>query len=279
MDSSNEIRERYAKEAETYRRDAWLINIDAEMLFQEFKRMVNNLYPDNSLRLKILDIGAGNGMLTELILSVLPNAEVTMLDFSSEMLESAQAIFETNNVPTTNIKSVVKNFITDEFPNEKYDLVISSYALHHIRKISDLKIVYLKIANSLKEDGTFICLDNYLGDDTQKRDEQVRLAFEAWTKNYNSSEVAKEWAGIIKGEDTPSTISLIINSINSCNGDNLNVIPLVSPKVGILAFIYGMTKLSLEELKLKDLNQLAEEATNHVGKEELIASYPFDKYL
>ena len=42
MDSSQEIINRYAKEAETYRRDAWLINFDAEMLFNEFKILLVN---------------------------------------------------------------------------------------------------------------------------------------------------------------------------------------------------------------------------------------------
>ena len=149
MDSSQEIRDRYANEAETYRRDAWLINIDAEMLFNEFKTIIRKLHNNVNEELKILDIGAGNGMLTELILSVFPNAKITMLDFSKEMLESAKAIFEANKISLSNIDFAVKNFITDDFPNEKYDLITSSYALHHIRKPDELKIVYSKIAESI----------------------------------------------------------------------------------------------------------------------------------
>ena len=120
-------------------------------LFNEFRRIIRKLFINNLENLKILDIGAGNGMLTELILSEFPNAIVTMLDLSAEMLESAQAIFETNKIPFDHINFVIKNFITDEFPNEKYDLIISSYALHHIREADDLKSVYLKIAKSLKK--------------------------------------------------------------------------------------------------------------------------------
>lgn len=279
MDSSREIKERYAKEAETYRRDAWLINFDAEELFNEFRRIVRKLFPNNLAKLKILDIGAGNGMLTELILSEFPNAVVTMLDFSSEMLESAKAIFEANKVSLTNINFSVKNFIVDDLPNEKYDLIISSYALHHIRKVSDLKKVYLKIAKSLKNDGTFLCLDYYLEADEFKRNNQVKIAFEKWTENFNSEEIAKEWANIIKAEDSPATIPLIINSLNECNKNGVDVIPFLSSKRGIMALIYGMTTLDLKQLCEVELNNFVEETKNYIGKEELIASYPFDSYL
>ena len=115
MDTNEEIKERYAKEAETYRKEAWLVNFDAKELFTEFKRIVNLLFPN---KLEVLDIGAGNGMLTELIMREFPNAHISMLDFSKEMLASAQAIFEKENFSVKNIKFIVKNFITDDFPKK-----------------------------------------------------------------------------------------------------------------------------------------------------------------
>lgn len=279
MDSSKEIKERYAKEAETYRKDAWLINFDAEELFNEFKQIVRRLYPNNLEKLKILDVGAGNGMLTELILSEFPNAMVTMLDFSTEMLESAKAIFETKQIPLDNINFVVKNFITDDFPNEKYDLIISSYALHHIREVDDLKRVYLKIARALKKDGTFLCLDNYLETDENRRNRQVKVAFEKWTQNYNSEKIAQEWANIIKEEDSPATIPLIITSLNECNKHDVNIIPFLCLKKGTMALIYGMTALGFKQLYKLELKDFVDETKKYIGKEELIGSYPFDSYL
>lgn len=89
MDTSNDIKKRYAKEVFTYRRDTWLVNVDAERLFDVFKIIIRKLFNIQD-EIKILDIGAGNGMLTETVLSCFPNAKITMLDFSSEMLESAE---------------------------------------------------------------------------------------------------------------------------------------------------------------------------------------------
>lgn len=271
MDSSQEIINRYAKEAETYRRDAWLVNFDAEILFEEFKNIINKLFNSND-NIKILDIGAGNGMLTEVVLSSFPNAEVTMLDFSSEMLTSAKAIFEVNNISLDRIKFTVSDFIKNDFPSDKYDLIISSYALHHIRNVSDLKNVYLKISNSLSDNGTFICLDYYLEKNSDLRKEQTIKAVNKWTQNFNSYETAIEWADIIKSEDTPATISLIISSIKNCN----NVIPILSPGKGVMATIYGMTKLNIERLNEVQLIEYVDATKKDLGNEALIDAYPFD---
>lgn len=217
-------------------------------------------------------------MLTELILSELPNASITMLDFSREMLESSQVFFEMKNLPLANINYMVKNFITDDFYNETYDLIISSYALHHIRNNEDLKNVYLKVANSLKEDGTFLCIDNYLETDDYQRNKQVKVALEKWTQNYNSKEKAKEWANIIRSEDTPATIPLIITLLEECT-TNMDITPFISPKRGVMAMIYGMTKLELDKIKKLGLYNFVEEKQKFIGKEEKIAPYPFNIYL
>ena len=276
MDTSNDIKERYAKEVLTYRRDAWLVNIDAEKLFDVFKIIIRKLF-NNQDEIKILDIGAGNGMLTEIVLSCFPSAKITMLDFSSEMLESAKMVFELNKINTKNIRYLVKNFITDDFPNEKYDLIVSSFALHHIRKAEDLKEVYLKIAKSLKENGTFICIDYYLEETEELRKKQTNDAFNKWTENFNSNKKAKEWANIIKTEDSPATISLIISTLNECK--NGKIIPFLFPEKGILAIIYGMTKLDIKKLDELQLMEYVHETKKYINKEKKIDSYPFDKKI
>lgn len=269
METSQEIKDRYAIEAETYRRDAWLVNFDSEMLFDEFRRIIKKLY-NREDKINILDIGAGNGMLTEVVLSEFPNANVTMLDFSTEMLESAKAIFEKNNISLNRIKISIRDFITDEFPNEKYDLVISSYALHHVRNENDLRKVYLKIVNSLNEYGTFLCLDYYLEENDVLRQEQVRKAFDRWAKNFNSEQIAKEWGNIIKEEDTPATIALILSLLNECN-----TVPLLSPLKGVLATIYGTTLLGIERLSELQLTDYTIKPDKFLSKEKKISRYPF----
>ena len=274
MDSSNEIKDRYAKEAETYRSDAWLVNVDSERLFEVFKSIARKLHNSDE-EIKILDIGAGNGMLTEVVLDLFPNAKITMLDFSPEMLESAKAFFEKGNISLDRIEFVVKNFIDDEFPKEKYDLIISSFALHHIRSAGDLKNVYLKIAKSLKANGTFLCIDFFLEESDELRKEQGKAMLNKWTQNYNSASTSLEWANILKTEDSPSTLPLIISSLKNCNKYGLNIIPFVYTENGIMSTIYGMTLLNMKKMNELQLSQYVEETLKYIGKEELIDSFDF----
>ena len=154
-----------------------------------------------------------------------------------------------NNINDSNVKYIVSDFITDNLPDKDYDLVISSYALHHIRNEDNLKEVFIKIANILKEDiGTFICVDMYLETGMLERKKQEKRAIDEWARNFGSIDQAFEWAEIIKSEDTPATIPTILASLYQCRAQNINIIPLLTNQSGDMATVYGMTKLSLEEI-------------------------------
>jgi len=250
MDQSNDIKMRYAKEVTIYREEAPLVNFDFQTLFDKLVWITSKIYSNTDDKIKVLDIGAGNGMLSELILKYYPNAEITMFDFSKEMLQSAEAYFEENGMSSNRIKYITGDFIMDDFPDEIYDLVISSYALHHIRNEDHLKKVFMKITNILDEDtGTFICVDMYLETGDLARERQVQKALEKWTKNFGSTDQATEWGRIIQDEDTPATIPMIIQALYQCRTQGSDIIPLLANQSGDMATVYGMTKLSLEEIK------------------------------
>lgn len=274
MDSSEEIKSRYASEAKTYREDALIINFDAPNLFKEFIKIIKTFYPDTKKKYKILDIGAGNGMLTELVFKDYKSSEYTMFDFSSSMLESSKYIFEEENL-SINVNRVVGNFITDNLPKGKYDLIISSYALHHIRSTSELKKVYENIKASLTDTGLFICLDNYLGKTDEERKYQITTSLNKWSESYNSKDKALEWGTILETEDSPATIKTIISIISS-----INVLPLLTPAPGVLATIYGFTKLDESSVKLLKLEDLINSWKNsglvtNDEREYLISNYQY----
>lgn len=273
MDKSDDIKMRYAKEAATYREEAPLINFDFKNLIDKLLWISSRIYSNTTDKIKVLDIGAGNGMLSELILKYYPNAEITMLDFSHEMLKSAEAYFEENNIEHDHIQYVTSDFITDDFPKKTYDLVISSYVLHHIRDEKHLKKVFLKIASVLNEKtGTFICVDMYLATGDLSRKRQVQKALEQWTKNFDSTRKAVEWGEIIEGEDTPATIPMIISTLYQCRMQDNKIIPLLANQSGDMATVYGMTKLSIEEitkLGLYDLVWSWRDNTLPVGTSEI----------
>ena len=73
---------------------------------------------------KVLDLGAGTGILSQFLLEKYPNAEIVLIDLAEEMLKEAEKRFEGND----NISFICDDYITHEF-NTKFDIIISSLSI------------------------------------------------------------------------------------------------------------------------------------------------------
>lgn len=126
--------------------------------FDDFYSTALELIPHNSqAHIKILDIGAGTGLLSGLVAAAFPQASITLSDISSQMLSKAQERFGSNR----NIDYLVLDFINAPIVGN-YDVVISALALHHTPQ-DQLKRVFQNIFGALQSGGYFINADQTLG--------------------------------------------------------------------------------------------------------------------
>ncbi len=119
----------------------------------------------------ILDIGVGTGLELIGLFEKIPDARVTGIDMSENMLAILQ------KRPFADKVNIVKgNFFEVDFGSE-YDVVISSSALHHFAAEDKLRL-YQKIFASLKRGGVFINSDCIANTEQEEREalEQYRLA-------------------------------------------------------------------------------------------------------
>lgn len=105
---------------------------------------------------KTLDLGAGTGILSELLLKRHPESNIALLDMSDKMLNIAKDKFKNNQ----NIEYIEADYLEHEF--SKYDIIISSLSIHHLTN-SDKNKLYEKIYDALEYNGTFINADLSLG--------------------------------------------------------------------------------------------------------------------
>lgn len=104
-------------------------------------------------RPEILDIGAGTGLISALVLEKFPGATLTLLDISENMLEVARRRFAGRD----NIRYIVADYSRSGLGGP-YDIVISALSIHHLTR-EDKRCLFRKIFSALKPGGMFINAD------------------------------------------------------------------------------------------------------------------------
>lgn len=115
-----------------------------------------------SPRPSFLDLGCGHGDVTAEILKAAPEASVTMVDFSGEMLRRAGERFA-NNDRVSILEQDLNSGLPAALAESRFDAVVSCFALHHI-ELENRVALYRQIRGVLDHDGLFINGDRFLGE-------------------------------------------------------------------------------------------------------------------
>lgn len=75
----------------------------------------------------VLDLGIGTGETSAAVIEVHPEARITGVDASADMLALAQ-----KRLPSANVAELVVSKLQDPLPPGKFDLIVTSLAVHHL---------------------------------------------------------------------------------------------------------------------------------------------------
>lgn len=101
----------------------------------------------------VLDIGAGTGLLSAMILKKFPFATLTLLDISDRMLEVARRRF----LGCPRVRFVVADYSRENLSG-RYDIVCSALSIHHLEH-EDKQQLFRKIYRILSPGGIFVNAD------------------------------------------------------------------------------------------------------------------------
>ena len=104
---------------------------------------------------RIIDLGAGTGLLTYFWYQQYPNAEYVLVDIADEMLNVARKRFD----QLTNITYQIENYI-HKLPDKFFDTVISALSIHHLKDDDKIKL-FAKIYDRLPSGGLFVNYDQF----------------------------------------------------------------------------------------------------------------------
>ena len=106
--------------------------------------------------LRILDVGAGYGLLSALALEEFPNAHVTLLDFSRPMLDRAQTRLAANESRTAFLLRDLTSGKWNAGLERSFDLVITGFTIHNLEKAEVIEGAYRGIISVMKPSAHFL---------------------------------------------------------------------------------------------------------------------------
>jgi len=136
-----------------FRPDDYLDLMHAEVpAFDELQDQVA-IATEGIVATRILELGTGTGETSRRVLTRHPDARLTGLDVSEEMLASAR-----RTLPAEKIEGLLVQGIEGPLPEGPFDLVISALTIHHLDAPGKADLFH-RLARALRSGGRFVMGD------------------------------------------------------------------------------------------------------------------------
>lgn len=186
---------------------------------QMVEAVVGSLPFERDEGISVIDLGCGTGTIAGAVKDAYPNAKLTCLDISGEMLKMAEVKLN-DAAGTAFIKADFSSF---EFGGQ-YDAAVSSLALHHLETNEDKLVFYKKIYSGLKEGGVLINADVV----TASTDRLQRKYMERWTDFMSGSvgrdEAENKWIRKYYREDRPAPLTAHLEMLKNAGFSSVDVV-------------------------------------------------------
>lgn len=157
---------------------------------------------EKSEKFNVIDLGCGTGTIAKMVAEKFPNSTIVCLDIASKMIDIARVKL----VNHKNTKFITGDFASTSF-NDKYDVVISSLALHHLETDADKKHFYKRIYTILNDSGLFFNADVVLASTDYLQRVNMDRWIEYMSKNVSKEEILNNWIPKYESEDRPAKLT------------------------------------------------------------------------
>ena len=167
---------------------------------------------------KILDIGAGTGLLSALLLQKYPLCTLTLLDISEKMLDVARERFSGRE----NVGYLAQDYRRKVFSG-RYDIICSALSIHHLEheEKSDL---YRRIYRALNNEGIFVNAEQVEGESAWQQERNFRYWDEFVLNGPLQTDQIKEAMGRRDRLDKMEKLSVQLEWLRLCGFSDVDVV-------------------------------------------------------
>ncbi|HEY9161076.1 MAG TPA: class I SAM-dependent methyltransferase [Desulfomonilia bacterium] len=169
--------------------------------------------------IEVIDLGCGTGTISKAILDIYPNARFTCVDMAPRMLKMA----ERKLCDAKGARYINCDFYQFEF-DKRYDVVVSSLALHHLVTDDDKMGFYRKISDSVKPGGIFINGDVVLASYEWLHDMYLGKWKEYMSKSVPMEEIEKAWMPLHFREDSPISMMKHLEMLKEAGFNTMDIV-------------------------------------------------------
>lgn len=138
---------------------------------------------------RVLDLGAGTGLLSSMVADACPDAELHLLDGSSRMLEEARATLA-GRITATHVAD-----LNDPLPDgAPYCAIVSALAIHHLDDAGKEALTH-RVLDGLLPGGLFVNAEQVAGP-TERLDARYRAQHEAAARALGATDA--EWSAALQ---------------------------------------------------------------------------------
>lgn len=167
--------------------------------------------------LSVIDLGCGTGTVAQAVQNIYPNAVITCVDLSEEMLEIAKQ--KLNNQVTC----IVSSFENLTFETS-YDVVVSSLALHHLEDQAAHQHFYRQIYQALNHTGLFINADVIQASSTELQEAFMQKWITFMNQQITLKEIQERWLKSHFEEDRPQPLMAELQTLEQVGFQAIDVV-------------------------------------------------------
>ena len=164
----------------------------------KLRKMVSLIPWEQDKAIRILDVGAGYGLLSQVVLETFPEAQLVWHDFSEAMLSHTQEILKGFSA---RISWVISDLSRSDWSKDlpgPFDAVVSAIAIHNLQSPERIASIYRELLPLIKKGGCFLNMERVgsPGDITGRFYQRARLE--------ESGELVARGSGAREGFRSPS---------------------------------------------------------------------------